>query len=63
MIISSVVQKYNGRSLYSMTKLREVAKHIAQLKDQYENMVIVVGNIGHTTGDLIAMGKDPEKRA
>ncbi len=58
MIISSVVQKYNGRSLYSMTKLREVAKHIAQLKDQYENMVIVVGNIGHTTGDLIAMGKE-----
>ncbi len=58
MIISSVVQKYNGRSLYSMTKLREIAKHIAELRSRHESMVIVVGNIGHTTGDLIAMGKE-----
>ena len=42
----NIVQKYNGRSLYSMKKLREVAAHIASLRGQYENMVIVVGNMG-----------------
>lgn len=41
----NIVQKYNGRSLYSMKKLREVAAHIASLRGQYENMVIVVGNM------------------
>lgn len=54
----NIVQKYNGRSLYSMKKLREVAAHIASLRGQYENMVIVVGNMGQSTGDLIAMAKE-----
>ena len=49
----NIVQKYNGGSLYSMKKLREVAAHIASLRGQYENMVIVVGNMGQSTGDLI----------
>jgi len=54
----NIVQKYNGRSLYSMKKLREVAAHIASLRGEYENMVIVVGNMGQSTGDLIAMAKE-----
>lgn len=60
-IISSIVQKYNGRSLYSMEKLRKVAEHIAKQRKDYDNMVVVVGNMGQATGDLIALGREAGK--
>ena len=41
-----------------MKKLREVAEHIAAIRESYDNMVIVVGNMGQSTGDLIAMAKE-----
>lgn len=41
-----------------MKKLREVAEHIAKQRSKYDKMVIVVGNMGESTGDLIAKARE-----
>lgn len=53
----NIVQKYNGRSLDSMEKIQAVAKHIAEIKKDYDGMVVVASAMGQTTDKLIGMAK------
>lgn len=54
----NIVQKYNGKSLDSMDKIKAVAKHIAATKQDGDGLVIVVSAMGETTDKLIALAKE-----
>ena len=54
----NTVQKYNGRSLDSIEKIKAVARHIAKNKKHDDGLVIVVSAMGDTADKLIALARE-----
>ena len=50
-----VVQKYGGSSVATPQHIMNVAKRVVKLKEQSENVVVVVSAMGKTTNELIAL--------
>ena len=53
----NTVQKYNGRSLDSIEKIKAVARHIAKNRKPEDGLVIVVSAMGDTADKLIALAR------
>ena len=49
-----VVQKYGGSSVADAEKIKNVARRVAQSRDQGDQVVVVVSAMGGTTDELIA---------
>ena len=64
--MSSLVMKYGGSSLSSVSQIKQVAAIISERKKEYEHIVVVVSAMGKTTNRLIDMAKEitplPNKR-
>ena len=54
----NTVQKYNGRSLDSIEKIKAVARHIAKNRKPEDGLVIVVSAMGDTADKLIALARE-----
>jgi len=50
-----IVQKYGGAVLSDISKIRAVAKNIAEVSQKGDKIVAVVSAMGHTTDDLIRL--------
>ncbi len=50
-----IVQKYGGSSVADAEKIKNVARRIAKVKDEGNQVVIVVSAMGDTTDDLIKL--------
>lgn len=50
-----IVQKYGGTSVANAERIKNVAKRIAETKDQTNHVVVVVSAMGDTTDDLIKL--------
>ena len=63
---SLIVQKYGGMCLATPEKIQQVADDIVQLKNQGNNVVVVVSAMGKTTDELIKLAyqvsKSPARR-
>lgn len=61
-----VVQKYGGKTLSNITKIKEVAEFIKSHIDSGKNLVVVVSAMGDTTDHLLSLAneisRDPDKR-
>jgi len=61
-----IVQKYGGAALSNIGKIRQVAKGIAELYAQGNQVVVVVSAMGQVTDDLVrlaySVAKEPAKR-
>lgn len=50
-----IIQKYGGSSIADADKIKNVARRVAQTRDQGNDVVVVVSAMGKTTDDLITM--------
>ncbi len=50
-----IVQKYGGSSLADVAKIKRVARRVAKVREQGEQVVVVVSAMGKTTDHLIEM--------
>ncbi|MFC1752617.1 aspartate kinase [Thermoproteota archaeon] len=57
-----IVQKYGGTSIGSPDKIRNVARRIRQTHFDYDDMVVVVSAMGHTTDELISLAKQVSEK-
>lgn len=61
-----VVQKYGGKTLSNITKIKEVAAFIKKHINSGKNLVVVVSAMGDTTNHLLSLAneisEDPNKR-
>lgn len=61
-----IVHKYGGSSVATVEKIRAIAQHLKKLKEQDNDLVVVVSAMGKTTNELIALAhqitKEPSKR-
>lgn len=61
-----VVQKYGGTSVGTIEKIKNVARHVANRKNQGDDVVVVVSAMGDSTDDLIDLASKisdhPNKR-
>lgn len=61
-----IVQKFGGATLSDAAKIRKIARHIADLKSQGNQIVAVVSAMGYTTDELTrlayAVARRPAKR-
>jgi aspartate kinase len=61
-----IVQKYGGSSVADADKIKNVARRIAAIKEQGNEVVVVVSAMGTTTDDLIQLANKinpkPEER-
>lgn len=53
----NVVQKYGGTSVDSIEKIKAIAKHISEIRQPGDGIVIVASAMGKTTNELIALAK------
>jgi len=53
--MSLIVQKYGGSSVVDAGKIKNVARRIAQARDEGNQVVVVVSAMGDTTDELIRM--------
>ncbi len=53
----NVVEKYGGTSVEDIDKIKAIAKHIAQMKKDGHNIVVVASAMGKTTNKLIELAK------
>ncbi|WP_350344731.1 aspartate kinase [Proteinivorax tanatarense] len=64
--MTTVIQKYGGSSLESISKMRAIANKIIESKKIYDKIVIIVSAMGDTTNNLIGLSneacKSPSKR-
>jgi aspartate kinase len=64
--MSLIVQKYGGTSVADADKIKNVAGRIASLKDEGNQVVVVVSAMGDTTDDLLELANQvsekPDKR-
>lgn len=62
----NIVEKYGGSSVASIAQIKEIAKHVAQLHKQGNQMVIVSSAMGKMTNQLLSLaqeiGTDVNKR-
>jgi aspartate kinase len=56
--MATVVQKYGGSSVADAEKIKNVARRVAQTKEQGNDVVVVVSAIGKTTDNLIALANE-----
>ena len=48
-----IVHKYGGTSVGTPEKIKNIAKRLARIKDEGNDLVVVVSAMGHTTDELI----------
>jgi len=64
--MSIVVHKYGGTSVGTPDKIKNVARHVANVKAQGNDVVVIVSAMGHTTDELINLmhqiTKNPDHR-
>lgn len=53
----NVVQKYGGNCLDTLEKIKSVASHIASIKKEGDNIVVVASAMGGSTKELVDMAK------
>lgn len=53
-----IVQKYGGTSVGSVARIKRVAKRLASLKDEGNDVVVVVSAMGKTTDKLLKLAHD-----
>ena len=53
-----IVQKYGGSSVADLEKLRRVAEHVVETRDEGHDVVVVVSAMGNTTEELLALAND-----
>jgi aspartate kinase len=56
--MACIVQKYGGSSVADVDKLHQVARFIAQVKNQDIDIAVVVSAMGKTTDELVAMARE-----
>ena len=54
----NVVQKYNGRCVDSIDKIKAIARHVAETRQEGDGLVIVASAMGRTTDRLIKMAQE-----
>lgn len=61
-----IVQKYGGSSVATIEHIQNIAKHIKELKEEENEIVVVASAMGKTTDELIRFAKEacenPNKR-
>ena len=60
--MSLIVQKYGGSSVADAEKIRNVARRIAQTKDNGDDVVVVVSAMGDTTDELVELAYQLNER-
>jgi aspartate kinase len=55
--LSLIVAKFGGSSVASIEKIKNIAQRIKDMRDQGNNVAVVVSAMGDTTDDLIALAK------
>ncbi|MFA4967371.1 MAG: aspartate kinase [Candidatus Margulisiibacteriota bacterium] len=64
--MSLIVHKYGGTSVGTPEKIKNVAQRIKKIKDQENELVVIVSAMGHTTDELIDLmhkvTKNPDSR-
>lgn len=53
-----IVQKYGGSSVATTEKIMEIANHLKKIKENGDDLVVVVSAMGKTTNSLIALSKE-----
>ncbi|NCC54879.1 MAG: aspartate kinase [Erysipelotrichia bacterium] len=53
----NIVEKYGGTSVGDIDKIKAIANHVANMKKQGHNIVVVASAMGKTTNKLIEMAK------
>jgi aspartate kinase len=56
--MACIVQKYGGSSVAAVDKLRKIARLIADVKGQDNDIVVVVSAMGKTTDELVTMARE-----
>ena len=56
--MACIVQKYGGSSVADVDKLHQVARFVAQVKNQDIDIAVVVSAMGKTTEELLAMARE-----
>src|SRR5205807_2247301 len=56
--VSLVVQKFGGTSVADPDRIRAVADHVARIRREGHDVVVVVSAMGKTTDDLIRLAQD-----
>ena len=54
----AVVLKYGGKSVGSIEKIKNIAKHLIYLKEKYKDVVVVASAMGKTTDELLRKAKE-----
>ncbi len=61
-----IVQKFGGTSLATVTRIREVARQVAQARAAHDAVVVVVSAMGRQTDELVALARgittEPSRR-
>jgi len=55
--MACIVQKYGGSSVADVDKLRKIARLIADIKGQNDDIAVVVSAMGKTTDELVLMAR------
>lgn len=53
-----IVQKYGGSSVATTEKIMAIANHLKKIKENGDDLVVVVSAMGKTTNSLIALSKE-----
>jgi aspartate kinase len=56
--MSLVVQKYGGTSVGDASRIRAVARRVAQRRRSGDRVVVIVSAMGHTTDELIRLSRE-----
>ncbi|UCH21538.1 MAG: aspartate kinase [Deltaproteobacteria bacterium] len=56
--MACIVQKYGGSSVAAVDKLQKIARLIADVKGQNNDIVVVVSAMGKTTDELVTMARE-----
>ncbi len=56
-----IVQKYGGSSVATTEKIMAIANHLKKIKENGDDLVVVVSAMGKTTNSLIALSKEITK--
>lgn len=53
-----IVEKYGGTSVADVDKIKAIAKHVAEVKKEGKDIVVVASAMGKTTNALIQLAKE-----
>lgn len=54
----NIVEKYGGTSVADIDKIKSIAKHVADMKKEGHNIIVVASAMGKTTNKLIELAKE-----